>query len=277
MRTGIQLCYPFEEKRLRLWQPPYIVQPKLDGYRCRALQLPNGNYCLLSSEENFIHSCPHILEELNRVFPPDERQELDGELYIHNSSFECIESIVGRTVNLHPDHKKVIFNLFDLPHAMPQIKRIIELAKLEDRLQRYVKVVPYYLAQTLSDVMEIYDSLVGQNYEGIIVRELNAPYIRRRSTFVMKFKPKSTDEYKIIGFKQEVSVTGEPKDSLGAFVCLKDGQEFSVGSGLKGSERREMWKFRHELIGKTVVIGYQHTTKRGLPRFPIFMEVKSER
>jgi len=33
-RAGVQLCYPFEEKRLAKWEPPYIVQPKLDGERC---------------------------------------------------------------------------------------------------------------------------------------------------------------------------------------------------------------------------------------------------
>ena len=36
-RTGIMLCYPFEEKRLNKWNPPYIIQPKLDGERCRAV------------------------------------------------------------------------------------------------------------------------------------------------------------------------------------------------------------------------------------------------
>ena len=38
---GIMKCYPFEEKRLAEWNPPYICQPKYDGVRCRAIRVYN--------------------------------------------------------------------------------------------------------------------------------------------------------------------------------------------------------------------------------------------
>ena len=50
---------PFEQKRLNKWEPPYILQPKYDGVRCRAVPVENG-YLLLSSEENVVFSVPHI-------------------------------------------------------------------------------------------------------------------------------------------------------------------------------------------------------------------------
>ena len=62
---NIMKCYPFEEKRLAKWKPPYIVQPKFDGVRCRAIPTDTG-YLLVSSEENVIFSVPHINEELNK-------------------------------------------------------------------------------------------------------------------------------------------------------------------------------------------------------------------
>ena len=43
---GIMKASPFEEKRLTKWNPPYIIQPKYDGFRCRAIPLmtgPKGN------------------------------------------------------------------------------------------------------------------------------------------------------------------------------------------------------------------------------------------
>jgi len=46
---GIMKAVPFETKRLDKWQPPYIIQPKYDGDRCRAVKLDNGNFLLLSS------------------------------------------------------------------------------------------------------------------------------------------------------------------------------------------------------------------------------------
>ena len=74
---GIMKAYPFEEKRLAKWEPPYIVQPKYDGVRCRAVPLDNGDFLLLSSEENPIFSVPHINEALKCCAP---QWELDGEL-----------------------------------------------------------------------------------------------------------------------------------------------------------------------------------------------------
>jgi len=67
-RAGVMLCYPFEEKRLLKWSPPYIVQPKLDGVRCRAVWAYELNsYVLLSSTQHQIVSVPHIVAALTRV------------------------------------------------------------------------------------------------------------------------------------------------------------------------------------------------------------------
>jgi hypothetical protein len=50
-RSGIQLCYPFEEARLKRWNVNTVVaQPKLDGDRCRAIIDSMGMPTLYSSE-----------------------------------------------------------------------------------------------------------------------------------------------------------------------------------------------------------------------------------
>lgn len=41
-RTGIMLASPLDEGKLAKWPRPYIVQPKLDGERCRAVFGPEG-------------------------------------------------------------------------------------------------------------------------------------------------------------------------------------------------------------------------------------------
>ena len=96
-RTGVQLCYPFEEKRLNKWLPPFFVQPKLDGERCRIIVRQNGAL-LLSSTEEIITSVPHINAAARLQLPEGE---YDGELYVHGRTFEEIHSVVSRRVNLH--------------------------------------------------------------------------------------------------------------------------------------------------------------------------------
>ena len=277
-RSGIQLCYPFDEKRLAKWSPPYIVQPKLDGDRCRAVIVENS-VVLLSSECNVISSVPHINAFLSRC--GFGTIELDGELYNHGMNHQLIHGIASRSVNAHSQSDDLELHLFDIvDESLPQIDRLKKLLLVAGVLEPYssrpVRVVPFDVCQSLEDVLRAYDSFVERGYEGIIVRELSAPYIRRRSTAVMKFKPKKEDLYEIIGFSEEVSILGVPKASLGALECRAQFGEarFHVGSGFTTDQRREYWACRETLIGNTVRIAYQHTTPgRGVPRFPVFVEI----
>lgn len=271
---GIMKAYPFEEKRLLKWEPPYIVQPKYDGVRCRAVSTMTAGYLLLSSEENIIYSVPHI----NMIFQNlGLTAEFDGELYRHGMSFEDIFSITSRTVNLSSDYEQIKFHLFDVVNDQPQIKRTLMIENLKG-LSTHLVVAPFWLCETLDDVMRAYDELVNLGYEGIIVRNKYNIYERKRSTMVMKFKPKKEDRYEIVGVQEELSIEGVPKDSLGALVCKSgDGNTFSVGTGFTRDERVFLWENKHTLVGKYADVKYQHVTSgRGVPRFPVFVKVVND-
>jgi len=275
-----------DTKRLEKWNPPYIVQPKLDGERCRALGESVTNYevpelgpvrvaSLFSSEENtFNLTVPHILMAYISVcrkfnyFP-----ELDGELYSHGLTFEEIHSIVSTSrVSLHPDYQKIEFHYFDLIEEGPQFKREINLQAL--KLPYPFVRVPVYLAEDLKDIMNCYHDILDQGYEGIVVRHIDNLYIRRRSTFMMKFKPKKSDIYPICGWNEETSNEGIPKGRIGSIDCVKDGQIFSVSAGLDDETKAELWKVKDSLIGKQCKVWYQTITSgRGVPKFVSKIEV----
>jgi DNA ligase-1 len=200
--------------------------------------------------------------------------ELDGELYCHGMSFEEIVSITSRTVNIHEDHKKIQFHLFDIVNNEPQMKRTLIIENLRG-ISQWIKVAPFYLCSNLDEVMKAYDKIIEMNYEGIIVRNLNAPYERKRSTWVMKFKPKKEDEYEIVGTVEEYDKDGEPKDRLGALICKSgDGNLFNVGTGFTEDERTQLWDIKGLLPGMSVKVQYQHiTTGKQVPRFPVFVEI----
>jgi len=274
--SGIMKCYPFSEGRLAKWAPPYICQPKFDGVRCRSIPIQTGlqdnETLLLSSEENIIYGVPHLNLELRGI-----TAELDGELYCHGMSFEEILSITSRTVNIHPDHRRIQFHVFDIVNELPQMRRSLIIENLRG-LNKWLVVAPFWLCESLEDVMRAYDNLIELGYEGIIVRHNNAPYVKKRSTFVMKFKPKKEDTYEIVGFVEEVSIGGVPKCSLGALVCDSGNNDtFTVGTGFTDSRRHYYWDHREELIGKIAVVQYQHLTP-GMkkPRFPVFVDILKE-
>jgi DNA ligase-1 len=204
--------------------------------------------------------------------------ELDGELYCHGMPFEEIRSRTGRTVNLHPDHEQIELHVFDLVTGDPQTLRSLQLSSLAvATFKRPVCQVNFAVAGSLSEIMAIYNQILAEGYEGIVVRNYLYPYERKRSTGMMKFKPKKSDWYAVIGVAEEIDIYGNPKNSLGALVCCGDDEtEFNVGSGFTREQRVRLWQDRSSLPGLMCHVQYQHVTPgRGVPRFPVFVTLES--
>lgn len=282
-REGIMLCYPFEESRLLKWEPPYIVQPKLDGERCRGLSTGMGPL-LISSEKNIITSVPHISKAVQQLNLP-EGTELDGELYLHNLPFDDIHSIVSRKVNLHDEAESMEYHIFDIiPVDDPGMIQGNRYALLRDQINLswpLVKV-PTFIIWTIQDFLKYYDMFLEMGYEGIIVRNVYYPYERKRCTGVMKFKPKKKDFYEIIGLLEAIDKHGQPKGTLGAFLCRgDDGTPFKVGAGkLNHDERERIWKEHLEdsaaFLGLLCEVQYQNLTANHVPRFGLCVKKPSE-
>ncbi len=268
-RTNIMLCQPFEERRLQRWNvPEVIVQPKLDGERCRAFwDFERREWVLVSSEGNEFLHVPHIGQELEELGIPHS-YHLDGELYIHNATFNDIHSIVSRKVHRHLDASSMEYHVFDLLMEIPMAERTVKLWDLDNG--SCIKLVPSILCEATPEaILQHMASFTQWGYEGIIVRHPGAPYEIRRSPYVMKFKPRKTDLYAIIGVTEEVSIEGQPKGTLGALVCCgQDGATFKVGSGFTREQREELWQ--DPPIGQFVEVYYQALTPAHVPRFPVF-------
>jgi len=272
-RSGIMLAVPFEEQRLQKWNDTVIVQPKLDGERCRGIV---GLEPILVSSEGEIKNfaCPHLVQALREIFFSLGRDlELDGELYIHGESHPEIHSIVSRTTNLHPLYYTIEYHVFDLiDETKSQLHRLKELKNISLIFPSCIKLVPSIPAENLGDVREIFSRYISDGYEGIIIRHCDMPYVRKRSTFMMKFKPKKEDEYEIIGY---VEGTGKYLGTIGAILCRgDDGTTFEVGSfSINDSERKLLWNMRAELTLFNCRVGYQHKLPSGKPKSSVFLSL----
>jgi len=255
-------------KRLEKWPKPWIVQPKLDGDRCRAVFDLEGKVTLYSSESKVKVCVPHIVKELEESGLKD--LEFDGELYIHGWKFESIREITGRTINLHPDYLKMQFHIFDLVSEQTQLTR-------RDRLLTFYSntafAVSSWFAFSTEDLERILTEQLKEGYEGVVVRNPNGLYKRKRSTDIMKWKPTQEDTYLIVGYEEEISIHGDPKDSLGALICSRDAELFNVGTGFTREQRQQLWKTKEDLKGKLVKIRYKQLTRYNIPREPVFLEI----
>ena len=280
-RSMIQLAYPFEERRLTnpkfLWKFPVIVQPKLDGERCRVV-IDNNNIKLFSSECNEFISVPHINKYIKTSINLKLLPELDGELYKPGLDFSEIHSIVSRKENIHEQSELMELHIFDFVSDIQQIARLNQLTYYKWLEEGPVRLVPNIIAQNMTEIMTAYNNYIDLGYEGIIIRHIKAPYIRKRSRFMMKFKPKKSDYYKIKCVLEAVGGEGIPLNMIGAFQCYgSDETVFKVGAGrLTHDKRRNLWKDRQSLIGKFCHVQYQNITSGGVPRFGLCLDIVYE-
>ena len=249
-RSGIMLASPINTRKLAGWKPPYLVQPKLDGVRCRAV-IANGRITLLSSQLNTFNHIFHLNRELTELINKGilpMNAELDGELYRHGMNFKTIAGIVKRSVNIHPNFEQMEYHIFDLVEPLKQKYRIARMKSLTEYVSGRIKIVPTFSINSLSEIDTYLGSFMQDGYEGIIIRQAEAFYARKRVMTMMKLKPRKRDTYRIIASKEEISIDGIPKDTLGAFICIKDGQIFSVGTGplLTKNQRQEFWDRRSD-------------------------------
>lgn len=110
------------------------------------------------------------------------------------------------------------------------------------------------------------DLVLAQKGEGMMIKDPNSQYERKRSGALLKVKKFDDAEATIIGIEKG---TGRLKHVMGAIKVKTDkGIEFKIGSGFDDAERE-----RPPKVGQRVTYKYQGLTNAGKPRFPTFLRL----
>lgn len=322
-RSGVMLAYAFKEKRLTKYPRPWIIQPKIEGDRCRAVIDSKGKCTLLSSSEKVISHVPHINKQFEHL--GWKNIEVDGELYKHGMSHSEIHSRCASSRKYpHPDHEMIEFWAFDFisgkvfwekdKSAKPLIPPMIsgrwvysagvlqsgtsahkvwryDITPTSPTLDRLMALHAFKFAKRaeVHDIIDVtdrfaegmpairtlYESFLDRGFEGIIIRNPQAPYVRKKTTTLMKLKPRLSDVFPIVGVKEEHTITGQPKNALGAFMLrTEEGRVFNVGSGFTRKQREDYWRDSEKIVGKMKAkIRYQGLTPYLVPYMQSFKEL----
>ena len=249
------------------------LECKLDGVR--VLAVVSGDVCTLYSRngkefENFPQIADFI-EEHRRAFQTNSafggQFVLDGEIV--GKSFQDLMKQAQRKSNVRTDN--MVYHVFDiLPLTefregfcnLQQHKRIDLLKRAQATLPEKgcVQIMPGIDVDLDTaeghDVMRRFaEASVEEGYEGIMIKNMDAPYECKRSDFWMKWKPTITVDLNIVGFEEG---TGRNQGRLGAIICEgeDDGRKIrvNVGSGFSDSNRDEYWLNRDTLLGDVVEV-----------------------
>ena len=269
------------------------IEVKLDGVRvlavCRA-----GKVELFSRNGRQFHNFPHIVAEIEAVLaakPAPYDCVLDGE--VMSADFQDLMKQLQRK-----DGKKAtdaVLHLFDfIPLAdflkgtwdTPQTTRsnLVKYWVLE-----HESVLQHVQACAWEDVnldseegearfVELNKAAVDGGYEGVMIKDVDAPYNCKRSHAWLKAKPFIEVTLEVVDVEEG---TGRNEGRLGAVVCegIDSGKNISVnvGSGFTDVHRVDYWNSRDALIGHLVEVRADAITQNQdgtyslrFPRFKTF-------
>jgi DNA ligase 1 len=250
-----------------------LIEVKLDGVRVITVVRADGRVDMFSRNGKELNNFPHIVEQISAVVKSKGTNKnidvvLDGE--IMSSSFQDLMKQVHRKSDVQSDD--AVLNLFDVIPLDDFEKGIYDKPQslrskmVEHWVTTYQKLIPNvtYVANELVDLdteegnqrfKEINQKAIDGGYEGIMIKDPDAPYECKRSVAWLKLKPFIEVSLSVVAVEEG---TGKNVGKLGAFVCegVDDGKaiKVNVGSGFTDSNRDSFWDSRSELLGNIVEV-----------------------
>lgn len=270
-----------------------LIEVKLDGVRVITIVYPEGRVDQFSRNGKELLNFGHIKEQLAAVATGlTEPMVLDGE--VMSSSFQDLMKQVHRKDNVNT--KDAVLFLFD---AIP-LKDFEQGKSKVSQLKRSNWVKSWFegnkdslpniniLEQELVDLdteagqkrfRAINQKAIDGGYEGIMIKEPDAPYECKRTVSWLKLKPFIEVTLEVIAIEEG---TGKNEGRLGALVCsgIDDGKTIgvNVGSGFSDDLRSDIWSDRDAVIGQLVEVRADAVTQNQdgtySLRFPRFLRFR---
>jgi DNA ligase-1 len=273
------------------------LEVKLDGVRVLAV-VQGPSVVLYSRNGKVFENFPQIVQAIEdsrrhfmRGLSSGGRFVLDGEIV--GESFQTLM----RQAHRKSDSKTegMVYHIFDILPLddfergywnAQQHKRISYLEQARTSLEETtcLRIMPGLDVDLDTaeghDIMRRFaNDAVEQGFEGIMIKDVDAPYECKRSSFWMKWKPTITVDLEIVGFEEG---TGRNAGRLGAIICEGVDNErtirVNVGSGLSDSDRDVFWSDRDDLLGHLVEVEADAVTQNQdgsySLRFPRFLRFR---
>jgi hypothetical protein len=271
------MCAKLFDKAFTAKKPllfPVAVEPKLDGERAQLFWIPMEDkvYCFsragkpkpeIEKTAAFIDQVKNLAKKLHALAGLSEFEGvyLDGEFL--STDWNSTASVVSRTKNFDPEDflKKVRVVLWDWASMsgyqagefeLPWKKRkalLMQAAGLRRPTAAFTKVsdnlqvIGHTIVQNQKDLDDLYAKSLDLNFEGAMVKKLDAPHVfHRKHEYIVKLKPDDDKTGTIVevlpGDGANAAASDQDKATIlaamqalgsttddGAYLCLKSGTQ----------------------------------------------------
>jgi DNA ligase-1 len=270
-----------------------LVEVKLDGVRVITVVWPDGRVLQFSRNGKELVNFEHIKNQMALTAGHyDVPMVFDGE--VMSSSFQDLMKQVHRKSDVQSGD--AMLHLFDiLPledfeegicNTPQQLRSQTLLGWYNTNRQHLLNVeilshelIDLDIEEGQAKFKEINQRAIAGGYEGIMIKDPDAPYECKRTASWLKLKPFIEVSLEI---KNVEEGTGRNIGRLGALVC--EGNDDSrlirvnVGSGFSDADRDTFWNSRSSLFGKIVEVRADAVTQNQdgsySLRFPRFLHFR---
>jgi DNA ligase-1 len=274
-----------------------MVEVKLDGVRVITIVWSDGRVLQFSRNGKELVNFPHIVEQISNVIRTKGNDKnlnfvLDGE--VMSGSFQDLMKQVHRKSDLQS--QDAVLNLFDVIPLedfekgiwkTPQSERSKMVKLWVDQYQDLmpnVTCIDNELVDLDADEGKARFKIINQKaidggYEGIMIKDPDAPYECKRTTSWLKLKPFIEVTLEV---KDVEEGTGRNVGRLGALVCEGNDDNrhirVNVGSGFSDSDRDTFWHSRNDVLNQLVEVRADAVTQNQdgsySLRFPRFLHFR---
>ncbi len=260
---------------------PVRVEAKLDGLRCVAVK-HLGEVTLYTRNGTVLETLPRIKAAIEAL--TSDNFVLDGEVMGEdwNESASVVMSAKSKK-----DDSTMCYHVFDCVPLVDWQAQNTELhyrARLLDLHTivgdttgtpfRYVKST---MANNEVELRNFYEECLDENYEGVMLKDMQATYKWKRSAAILKLKPVATEEGVVVGWYQAGKATKRAGQFGGFRVLTPNGVVTRVGGGYTDKLKTEVNTNPEAYIGRIVECEHQPPfTNDGKLRFPVFCRFRSE-
>lgn len=270
------------------------IEVKLDGVRVITIVYPDGRVDQFSRNGKELVNFEHIKQQLSlNASTFKEPMVLDGE--VMSSSFQDLMKQVHRKSNVKANDAVLwlfdILPLKDFEQGLCKLKQRDRSAWLNSwydsnliRSMANVRCLDHAEVNLDTDegqrLYAMYNkSAIENGYEGIMIKDLDAPYECKRTSSWLKQKPFIEVSLAVTAVEEG---TGRNQGKLGAFICegKDDGKNIrvNVGSGFTDSDRDSYWSAKSKVIGQIVEVRADAVTQNQdgsySLRFPRFLKFR---
>lgn len=267
------LCKSVDSCSISIFEKNWYCSRKINGLRLLMYYKNEEIHTISSGERSYDLVTTHLRKnkKLIKLFEENPYLILDGELYIHDSSYS-----LGKLFNLLHSNvwidecNKIEYWIYDYISEEPFKDRYETLMNFKDSLQdeSNIKIIDHKLISGYLSIKREHDKYIKEGFDGLMMRNPDREYgINKRSAFYMlKMKDRKIDRLKIIDIKDGLT-------SDGIYFVLETKFHKTVYAKPKNNIKlkSQYLSNKEKFIGKIAICSFLYYSSGGIPLQPTIL------